>query len=164
MKFFYYILLLCTITGHSQNIIIGDSQVPFIDLQTCKAEKSPALWKSGIGVYELTKMVQKYPLSTRVKNVIISIGTNDMYKGNVKDLYRILKYRFPYATFYVVPGSWGWGKVKRITAKELNSYYKKHEAEGAIILPVAIGLGDPHRNKPSYVLIGQYLDEILTNN
>lgn len=164
MKFFYYILLLCTITGYSQNIIIGDSQVPFIDFQTCKAERSPALWKGGIGVSELTKMVQNYPLSTRVKNVIISIGTNDRYRGEVKDLYRILKYRFPYAKFYVVPGSWGWGGVKRITIKEVTSYYKKHEAEGAIVIPLQIGPGDPHGNKHSYFLIGQYLNEILTNN
>jgi hypothetical protein len=148
----------------SQNIIIGDSQVPFIDAQTTKAIRVPALWKGGIAVNELTRMVQNYPLSTTVRNVIISIGTNDRYSGDVKALYRILKYRFPYAKFYVVPGSWGWGGVKRITLKEVNLYYKKHTTEGAFVIPLQIGPGDPHGHKPSYVLIGTYLDEILTNN
>ena len=148
----------------SQNIIIGDSQVPFIDAQTTKAVRVPALWKGGIAVNELTRMVQNYPLSTTVRNVIISIGTNDRYSGDVKALYRILKYRFPYAKFYVVPGSWGWGGVKRITLKEVNLYYKKHTTEGAFVIPLQIGPGDPHGHKPSYVLIGTYLDEILTNN
>ena len=161
---FLYIFLFLTIPMFSQNIIIGDSQVPFIDAQTTKAIRVPALWKGGIAVNELTRMVQNYPLSTTVRNVIISIGTNDRYTGDVKALYRILKYRFPYARFYVVPGSWGWGGVKRITLKEVNLYYKKHTAEGAFVIPLQIGPGDPHGHKPSYVLIGTYLDEILTNN
>jgi hypothetical protein len=59
MKFLYYILLLCTITGYSQNIIIGDSQVPFIDTYTIKAKRDNSLWKGGIGVNELTLMVRR---------------------------------------------------------------------------------------------------------
>lgn len=164
MKFFYYILFLCSVSSYSQNIIIGDSQVAFLDIHITKAQRVNSLWKPGITVNDLTMMVQNYPLSTTVKNVIISIGTNDRYTGDVKVLYKALKYRFPYAKFYVVPGSWNWGTLKRITLKDVNSYYRKHAAQGAYIIPLAIGPGDPHRYKESYVLIGSYLDEILTNN
>jgi hypothetical protein len=148
----------------SSNIIIGDSQVAFLDIHITKAERVKSLWRPGITVKELTQMVQNYPMSTTVRNVIISIGTNDRYAGDVKALYRILKYRFPYARFYVVPGSWNWGSLKKIKIKDVNLYYRKHTDEGAFVIPLQIGPGDPHRNKPSYGLIGQYLDEILTNN
>ena len=164
MKFFYYILFLFTVASYSQNIIIGDSQVPFIDTQTIKAKRDNSLWKGGIGIDELTLMVRRHSLSTTTRNVIISVGTNDRYSGDVKSLYRALKYTFPYAKFYLVPGSWGWGGVKRTTIKDVNLYCQKHVKEGAFVIPLAIGPGDPHRNKESYVLIGQYIDEILTNN
>jgi hypothetical protein len=164
MRFLYYILLLFTITGYSQNIIIGDSQVAFLDIHITKAQRVNSLWKPGITANDLTRMVQNYPLSTTVRNVIISIGTNDGYKGDVTALYKILKYRFPYAKFYAVPGSWNWGGLRRITLKDVNTYYMKHASQGAFVIPLAIGPGDPHQYKQSYVLIGSYLDEILTNN
>ena len=84
MKFFYYILFLCSVSSYSQNIIIGDSQVAFLDIHITKAQRVNSLWKPGITVNDLTMMVQNYPLSTTVKNVIISIGTNDRYTGDVK--------------------------------------------------------------------------------
>ena len=164
MKFFYYILLLFVVSTYSQNIIIGDSQVAFLDIHIVKAHRENSLWRPGITINDLTRMVQNYHQNTAVKNVIISIGTNDGYRGEVKSLYSALKYKFPYAKFYVVPGSWKWGSLKKISLKDVNSYYKKHAAEGAYVIPLQIGPGDPHHNKESYVLIGAYLDEILTKN
>jgi len=145
----------------SQNIIIGDSQVPYIDTQTSKAYRVPQLWKGGIGASELTKMVNNYPITPSIKNVVISIGTNDRFQGNVVQLFSALKRKFPNAKFYAVQGSWGWGGVRSISSSTVYKYYLQFQTQGAIIIKPAIGPGDPHGPKASYNLIGKSLDKIL---
>ena len=162
MKVIYYVLLLTSMSVFSQNIIIGDSQVPYIDTQTHKAERAPGLWKGGIGAAELTKMVNNYPITPSIKNVVISIGTNDRFQGNVVQLFLALKRKFPNAKFYAVQGSWGWGGVKSISRTTVYRYYlQKFRTQGAEVIEVPIGYGDPHSQKASYNLIGKSLDKIL---
>ena len=154
-------MLLTSMSVYSQNIIIGDSQVPYIDTQTSKAHRVPQLWKGGIGASELTKMVNNYPITPSVKNVVISIGTNDRFQGNVVQLFLALKRKFPNAKFYAVQGSWGWGGVKAITRTTVYRYYLQFQTQGAVIIETPIGFGDPHGPKASYNLIGKSLDKIL---
>jgi len=154
----YFIPLLC----YSQNIIIGDSQTPYIDKNSNKVEKVQSLWKAGIGVKKLTSMVLNYKTSPEVKNVILCIGTNDAFQNqNIKDLFTIVKTTFPNATIYVIKGSWGWGNNKTITQQKVDNYYKLYEQQGAIVLDPAIGSNNPHKDLPVYKTIAKKLDSIL---
>ena len=161
MKQLYLILMLASMSAFSQNIIIGDSQVPYIDTQTSKAHRVPQLWKGGIGASELTRMVNNYPITPSIKNVVISIGTNNRFQGGVVQLFSALKRKFPNAKFYAVQGSWGWGGVKAITRTTVYRYYLQFQTQGAVIIETPIGFGDPHGPKASYNLIGKSLDKIL---
>ena len=70
MKFI--ICLLFCLVGYAQipnNIIIGDSQTPYVDRNSKKVERVVGLWKGGIDVPILTKMVQGYKVSPNVQNV-----------------------------------------------------------------------------------------------
>jgi len=61
MKFI--ICLLFCLVWYAQtpnNIIIGDSQTPYVDKNSKKVERVVGLWKGGIDVPVLTKMVQKH--------------------------------------------------------------------------------------------------------
>ena len=156
----YLYILLITISVHSQNIIIGDSQTPFIDAQTSKASRVSQLWKSGIGVSELTSMVNNYPISPTVRNVIITIGTNDQFQGSVSNLQQALKRKFTNAKFYIIQGSWGWGNNKHISISQVYRYYSQWNLF-ATVISTPIGPGNPHQQKASYILIGQSLDKIL---
>lgn len=161
MRILYLTLMLVSMSAFSQNIIIGDSQVPFIDIQTHKAERAPGLWQGRIGIIELTKKVNNYPITPSVKNVVISIGTNNRFQGGVVQLFQALKRKFPNAKFYAVQGSWGWGGVRTINQLTVYSYYLQFQTQGAVIIKPAIGFGDPHGPKASYNLIGKSLDKIL---
>jgi hypothetical protein len=86
----------------------------------------------------------------------VCIGVNDAYKDRgVQQLFIRLKNTFPNAHFYIIQGSWGWGKVRRMNQSNLDKYYKHFL--GTIIHP-AIGKGDPHRNKKVYRTIMKNLE------
>lgn len=162
IKKLLYILYFIPVLCYSQNIIIGDSQTPYIDKNSNKVEKVQSLWKAGIGVKNLTSMVLYYKTSCEIKNIVLCIGTNDGFQNqNIKDLFKIVKRTFPNATIYAIKGSWGWGNNKNITEEKVNKYYKQYEQQGAIILDPAIGNNNPHKNLPIYKTIGQKLDSIL---
>jgi len=163
MKFI--ICLLFCLVGYSQipnNIIIGDSQTPYVDKNSKKVERVVGLWKGGIDVPVLTKMVQKHKVSTNVQNVFLCIGTNDLYvdKG-IEKLFKSLWVTFPNAKIYVIQGSWGWGGLKRTKYEKVKKYYKRYEELGGIIIGPPIGKGDPHCNCPVYKEIGKVIDNIL---
>ena len=162
MKKLLYILYFIPLLCHSQNLIIGDSQTPYIDKNSSKVEKVRSLWKGGIGVDKLTSMVLNYKTSSDIKNIVLCIGTNNNFRtGNIKQLFKALKRTFPCAIIYVIKGSWGWGGNKRVTEQRVNNYYKLYEQEGGIILEPAIGKHEPHQNLPIYKIIGKKLDSIL---
>lgn len=154
-----------------KNIIIGDSQVPYIDMNTEKASRisekggEKSLWEGGKTVSWLTNAVKKYPESPEIENVIISIGTNGGFgkylSDDIEKLFIHLNDKFPNANFLVVQGSWGWGGLKSITEKEVRDYYKKYKIEGAKIIEPPIGNIEPHGNKPVYKKIGMAIDKLL---
>jgi len=153
------------LVGYSQipnNIIIGDSQTPYVDRNSKKVERVVGLWKGGIDVPVLTKMVQGYKVSPNVQNVFLCIGTNDLYVDRgIEKLFNSVCVTFPSAKIYVIQGSWGWGGLKRTGYDKIKKYYKRYEELGGTIIEPPIGKGDPHCNCPVYNKIGEAIDNIL---
>ena len=152
-----YILLLFTVLSFSQeHILIGDSQTYLLTQHSTKIKRVSQLSQSGIGVLRLTSKVRLYPVSPNVNSVSVCIGVNDAYKDRgVQQLFIRLKNTFPNACVYIIQGSWGWGKVRRINQSTLDRYYKQFT--GTIIHP-AIGNGDPHKDKKVYRTIMKNLE------
>jgi len=153
-----------------KNIIIGDSQTPFIAKNSKKIVKlgetgsEANLWKAGQSLSWLKNAVAKYPPSSDVGSVVINIGTNGGFNPNedIKGLFSALKTAFPEAKYYVVKGSWGWGNNKNITEATVNKYYDKFKQNGATVLDPAIGkVADPHSNLPIYKQIGSAIDNAI---
>jgi len=153
------------LVGYSQipnNIIIGDSQTPYVDRNSKKVERVVGLWKGGIDVPVLTKMVQGYKVSPNVQNVFLCIGTNDLYVDRgIEKLFNSVCVTFPSAKIYVIQGSWGWGGLKRTGYDKIKKYYKRYEELGGTIIGLPIGKGDPHCDCPVYNKIGEAIDNIL---
>jgi hypothetical protein len=149
----------------SISIIIGDSQTPYVDRQSSKVQLVDELQEGGKGVGWLRDQVAMYPVSPKVKNVVLCIGTNGGYrsKGSAEaELFTALHKTFPNAKIYAVQGSWGWGGIKDTTEKQVRDYYKdKYQSQGAILIEPPIGSGDPHGNKPVYAKIGAAIDAKL---
>lgn len=149
------------------NLIIGDSQTPYVDSQTSKAqmisgpEGQTTLHKSGWSVDDLKNAVKKYPKSENVENVFLCIGTNGgygNYKNDIGGLFDAVKETFPNAKIHVIQGSWGWGGVSKYNENDVRNYYKKYEAMGASLIEPPIGKIEPHGQKPVYKLIGAAID------
>lgn len=163
MKFI--ICLLFCLVGYAQtpnNIIIGDSQTPYVDRNSKKVERVVGLWKGGIAITDLIKMVQRYKVSPNVQNVFLCIGTNDLYvdKG-IDKLFKSIWITFPNAKIYVIQGSWGWGGVTHTKYDKIKKYYKRYQELGGTIIEPPIGKGDPHCDCPVYKKIGEAIDNIL---
>ena len=155
-----YILLLFTIFSFSQeHILIGDSQTYILAKHSTKIKQVSELSQSGIGVLQLTNKVRLYPVSPCVNSVSVCIGVNDGYKNRgVQQLLIRIKNTFPNAKIYIIQGSWGWGKVRRMNQSNLDKYYKQFT--GTIIHP-AIGNGDPHTDKKVYKTIMKKIEQEL---
>lgn len=153
----------------SENIVIGDSQTPHIARQTNKADlisDTPgerSLWQGSKRLSWLLNAVSNYPIDKKVKNVIISIGTNGGFnKGdNIAGLVSELEGTFPNAKIFVVKGSWGWGGVAKKTEKDVNEYYDIFSNLGVEVIPTPIGNIEPHGNRPVYRIIGSEIDSMI---
>jgi len=152
----YILILFSVFTFSQEHILIGDSQTYFLAKHSTQIKRIPKLSQPGIGVVQLTQKVRLYPVSPYVKSVSICIGVNDGYKDKgIQQLVVRVKNTFPNAHLYIIQGSWGWGKVRRVNQNTLDTYYKQFT--GTIIHP-AIGKGDPHRNKKVYKIIMKNLE------
>lgn len=154
----------------NKNYVIGDSQTPFIDLNSAKVKRintnegEASLWKSGVNLNWLKEAVNKFPTITDVNSIVINIGTNGGFNqnDNVEGLVNSIKTKFPNAKLYVVKGSWGWGNNVNITEQEVNSYYNIFKNLGVQVIKTAIGkVNNPHSNLPVYAQIGSEIDNIL---
>ena len=152
-----------------KNIIIGDSQTPFIDSQTTKASRlsesagEDSLWKGGMGLSWLKNAVDKHAIDKDVSNVIVNIGTNGGFniREDIDGLFKSLKSKFPNANFYAVKGSWGWGGNSQITESQVNQYYDKFKKYAKVLNPAIGKVTDPHGNLPIYKEIGKAIDNEL---
>lgn len=160
IKLIKYILLFFTLSIYSQqHILIGDSQTYFLAKHSTKIKRVPKLSQSGIGVLRLTSKVRLYPVSPHVNSVSVCIGVNDGYKDKgVQQLLVRIKNTFPNAKIYIIQGSWGWGKVRRVNQNTVNKYYKQYIDSGGILISPAIGRGDPHKDKKVYKIIMKSLE------
>ena len=148
----------------SGNIIIGDSQTPYVAKQSSKVKMVSALQQGGKGVNWLRDQVAEYPLSANIKNVVLCIGTNGGYggSGDERGLFAALKDTFPNAKIYAVQGSWGWGGVSKYNEQQVRKYYQdEYASRGATLINPPIGNIEPHGHKPVYKKIGAAIDNLL---
>jgi LAS superfamily LD-carboxypeptidase LdcB len=124
-----------------KNIIIGDSLVTCLESILITAGSSArrisptqseaSLHFGGKDTTWLIGALKKYPVSTGVENVVVSIGTNDGFQ-NSNNLIKVLtelRRVFPNAKYLFVRGSGGWignikykpnGDIKKIYGTTLN--------------------------------------------
>jgi len=158
-----------TPTAQCSNIIIGDSQSPYVDWGSNEFKLinskpgSSSLWEGGKTLTWLLSAVKAYEVDTTVCNVAICIGTNGGFnkKDNISGLVNELHIKFPNAKLFVVQGSWGWGGVSNKTESMVREYYLEFEKLGVTIVEPPIGKIEPHGRKPIYQVIGKNLDNLI---
>jgi hypothetical protein len=156
------------IKKRSKNIVIGDSQTPFVKNASGKLELlndtagEDALWKGGQGLAWLKNAVAKFKGNTdEVNSIVISIGTNGSFnpKDDVDGLIDTIKITFPKAKLIAVKGSWGWSPYnKDITDSQVNTYYDRFKKNGVKVISPAIGKIEPHGNFPIYKQIASAIE------
>jgi hypothetical protein len=155
-----------------KNIIIGDSQSPFVDwgsqsfnLISSKGGQS-SLWLGGKTLGWLLESIKVYPGDSLVTGVAICIGTNGGFNKNdkISELVTECKLKFPNSKLYVIQGSWGWGGVSNKTESVVRDYYKKFSELGVVVVEPPIGKIEPHGRKLIYKKIGQNLDSLVKIN
>jgi hypothetical protein len=160
-----YILVL------KNNILIGDSQTPFIAKWSINATllnkigSESSLWKGGMGLNWLKMAITNYNLDTTIQSVTFCIGTNGRFssKDDIIGLVDITKERFPNAYLYVVQGSWGWGGNINVTKSVVDSYYRRFNQLGVVVIEPPIGKCEPHNvNLPQYKEIAKNLDSLIS--
>ena len=153
------------------NILIGDSQTPFISKWSTKATllnkvgSESSLWKGGQGLNWLKLAVTNYKLDTLIQSVTFCIGTNGRFssKDDIIGLVNITKERFPKAYLYVIQGSWGWGGNVNVTNEVVDAYYKRFNGLGVEVIEPPIGKCEPHNvNLPQYKEIAKNLDSLIS--
>lgn len=153
------------------NIIIGDSQSPYVDWGSDKFKlidtKSgiKSLWKGGETLSWLLSAVKLYKIDTTVCNVAICIGTNGGFnkKDNILGLVEQLHITFPKSKLFVIQGSWGWGGVVNKTESIVREYYLEFKKIGVIVIEPPIGHIEPHGRNIVYQKIGENLDKMIIN-
>jgi hypothetical protein len=169
------------------NLIIGDSITPNFALNKYNKDNlglsytaEGVLWESGKGVKVILKFANAYTLkSLDIKNVIITIGTNDLYirdQSSVQKLAARLKILFPNAKLFVIQGGYGsllgkgqtdkYGSYKilqNMLQSTVDTYYKDFSDNGITVITSPIGnVSDVHnRNLPIYETIGKELLKLL---
>jgi hypothetical protein len=156
----------------NQNIIIGDSQAPTIAYYSKLTVVEKSLQKGGWRVSNLIEALKVYSVNKNTKNVFVCIGTNGVFSkdDDVDALCLLLKEKFPSASIYVIPGSYGWSWKGPYTPPtsmkdKIKTYYNRFEVNGVHKLKNEIGLSSEHPNinTPSMKLIGAEIDSIITN-
>ena len=156
-----------------KNILIGDSQTPFVDWGSenfeliSKVGSKKSLWLGGQSLSWLLTALKEYKVDVCVSNVGICIGTNGGFnkkRDDISGLISEIKNKFPNANLYVIQGSWGWGGVSNKTETQVRNYYKVFDSLGVKVVEPPIGKIEPHGRKPIYKIIGQNLDSLIKNN
>lgn len=158
------LLIVGNLYNSQQHILIGDSQTFYIKKYTKEVHQKKSLCKVGIGVTTLNKLLQREKITGNITNVVVSIGVNDYYKTSenaLNTLQKLLKRKYPNARIYVIKGSRGWGNVKNLTERDVDSYYNWFREHKMYVLKNSIGKGDPHRDSYNYRKIGKELDSLI---
>lgn len=160
------------------DLLIGDSICPWVEKKT-KARMIPGvegaskLQKGGIGTPVLLSYLKSYPtIDDHVKNVIISIGSNDLYIDfGIKQLVNQVKTKFPNAKIMVIQGTYGdkipcisegyciLSKTKQTT---VDTYYNIFKKLGVTVIEPAVGnVSNCHGPLEVYNKIGPNIDSQL---
>ena len=171
----------------TNNLIIGDSITPNFALNTYNKANlglsytaAGVLWESGKGVSVLKDFANAYTLkSPDIKNVIITIGTNDEFIKNtskVKELAARLKILFPNAKLFVIQGAYGpllgkgqrdpyesYKRLQNMSQSTVDTYYKDFSDNGITVITPPIGnVSDVHSPRlPIYEVIGKILKGLM---
>lgn len=153
-----------------KNIIIGDSQSPFVDWGSesfnliSKTGGESSLWLGGKTLSWLLSALKSYPGDSTVTNLAICIGTNGAFNKSdkISELVTECKLKFPNSNLYVIQGSWGWGGVSNKTETQVEDYYKIFSQLGVVVVEPPIGKIEPHGRKPIYKVIGSNLDSLVS--
>ena len=163
--------------------IIGDSIVPNFAKNAYNKTNlelfytpSGVLYKGGIGVKKLLEFANAYTtIQPTVGNVIITIGTNDLYNRSEQPVIKLaarLKILFPNAELFVIQGGYGpllgkgqndpYGTLKilqNMSQSKVDIYYKDFSDNGITVVTPAIGnVADVHnQHLPIYETIGKKL-------
>ena len=157
-------------TMPQKNIIIGDSQSPFVDWGSqsfdliSKTGGESSLWLGGKTLSWLLSAVKSYPGDSAVTNLAICVGTNGAFNKNdkISELITECKLKFPNSKLFVIQGSWGWGGVSNKTETQVRDYYKIFSQLGVVVVEPPIGKIEPHGRKPNYKVIGTNLDSLVS--
>ena len=158
----------------SKSIVIGDSLCIYIAAQ-CDADVisttggAKNLWESGKGTQWLSNAVGNYPLDTSVKNVVVSIGTNDLYGAGapIETLMSNIRMTFPRAKVLVVQGAYGnkyklYKSLHNIKQSTVDAFYKRFSAAGATVISPPVGnQDDAHGHLSIYKTIGANINKHL---
>ena len=118
-----------------------------------------------MGLNWLKTAITNYKLDTLIQSVTFCIGTNGRFssKDDIIGLVNITKERFPNAYLYVVQGSWGWGGNINVTKSVVDSYYRRFNQLGVVVIEPPIGKCEPHNvNLPQYKEIAKNLDSLIS--
>lgn len=159
-----------------KSIVIGDSLSPNV-AKCSKADLisntggSSSLWKSGIAIGTLLDYVKSYgKTDSSIKNVVISIGTNGIFKRSTDTVNKLvdeLNKKFPNAKVLVVKGTYGpkaaWSPaLTRVSQTTVDNYYSDFTKKGVYVVPTAIGnQTDAHSYTDIYKIIGKEIDANL---
>jgi len=152
-----------------KNIIIGDSQSPYVDWGSQSFNLiSPtggqsSLWLGGRSLSWLLEAVKVYGGDSTVTGLAICIGTNGGFNKNdkISELVTECRVKFPNSKLYVIQGSWGWGGVSNKTETQVKDYYNIFSQLGVVVVEPPIGKIEPHGRKPIYKEIGKNLDSLV---
>ena len=158
----------------SKSIVIGDSLSPNVARQ-CDADLidtsggASVLWESGKATSWLSTAVSNFNLTTSIKNIVICIGTNDIYKTSapIESLVSNLRMTFPNAKLLVVQGTYGnkvnWSKsLQTVTQKQVDAFYARFANMGVTVITPAIGnVPNAHDSLPIYRTIGANINKNL---
>ena len=165
--------------------IIGDSIVPNFAKNAYNKTNlelfytpSGVLYKGGIGVKKLLEFANAYTtIQPTVGNVIITIGTNDLYNRSEQIVIKLaarLKILFPNAELFVIQGGYGpllgkgqndpYGTLKilqNMSQSKVDIYYKDFSDNGITVVTPAIGnVADVHNQ---HLPIYKDIDKIQKN-
>ena len=79
----------------------------------------------GSGGKSLLTLLKEAKVFTDVKNVIVTIGANDLWTLNTakqNEAIGLIKTKFPKAKYYIMNGNWGWGGLEATPSKP-DSYW-----------------------------------------
>lgn len=142
-----------------KSIAIGDSYTPHVvwGAGGVLKEYSP-LSKGGKGTIWLADQVARAERDSSVKNIVISMGTNDLFDLKYAAIDRLvinLMNKFPNAKLFVVQGSYGpnlkaYPKLQIVKQKQVDTYYNEFKELGVTVITPAVGNQDGHGHLPVY--------------